>query len=164
MAMIASSLSGMKIAIIGTGKMGRGFATALFPKHKVVLGSRDPARAAKVVRATGAEGAATYEEAASAAEVIILAVPWKAIEDVLPSLGNLGGKVVVDITVPLRQRDRGPWHTIERRGGSKEASRRSGCEGMEPCLREVPHRSGGSRSQEFGTTGGRRHTSQEGRF
>jgi 3-hydroxyisobutyrate dehydrogenase-like beta-hydroxyacid dehydrogenase len=63
--LLASSLSGMEIAIIGSGKMGRGFATALSRKHKVVLGSRDPERAAKVVRATGAAGAATYEEAAA---------------------------------------------------------------------------------------------------
>ena len=90
----------MKIAIIGTGKMGQGFAAALSPKHKVVLGSRDPARAAKVVRASGAAEAVTYEEAASAADVIILAVPWKAVEETLPSLGKLVGKVVVDITVP----------------------------------------------------------------
>lgn len=90
----------MKIAIIGTGKMGRGFATALSPKHKVVLGSRDPARAAKVVRATGAAGAAPYEDAASGAAVVILAVPWKAIDETLPGLGKLSGKVVIDVTVP----------------------------------------------------------------
>ena len=70
--LLASSLSEMKIAIIGTGKVGRGFATALSPKHKVVLGSTDPARAAKVVRATGAAGAATYQEAASGADIVIL--------------------------------------------------------------------------------------------
>jgi 8-hydroxy-5-deazaflavin:NADPH oxidoreductase len=98
--LLASSLSGMKIAIIGSGKMGRGFATALSRKHKVVLGSRDPERAAKVVRATGAAGAATYEEAAAGADIVILAVPWKAIDETLPSLGKVTGKVVVDITVP----------------------------------------------------------------
>jgi NADPH-dependent F420 reductase len=90
----------MKIAIIGTGKMARGFATALSSKHEVILGSRDPARATKVVRATGAAGAATYEKAASAADVIILAVPWKAVDETLASLGKVSGKVVVDITVP----------------------------------------------------------------
>ena len=90
----------MKIDIIVTGKMARGFATALAPKHDVVFGSRDPARAAKVARATGAAGAATYEEAAAAADVIILAVPWRAVEETLPRLGRLSQKVVVDITAP----------------------------------------------------------------
>ena len=90
----------MKIAIIGTGKMGRGFATALSRKHEVVFGSRDPERAAKAVRKTGATGATTYEEADSGADIVILAVPWKAVDDTAALLGRLSGKVVVDITVP----------------------------------------------------------------
>jgi NADPH-dependent F420 reductase len=90
----------MKIAVIGTGKMGRGFARALSSEHEVLLGSRDPARAAKVVRATGAAGVATYEDAASGADVVILAVPWKALDETAASLGDLRGKVVVDVTVP----------------------------------------------------------------
>ena len=90
----------MKIAVIGTGKMGRGFASALGSRHKVVFGSRDPARAAKVVRATGAAGAASYAEAASGADIVILAVPWKAMDETLPALGKLTGKVIVDISVP----------------------------------------------------------------
>jgi 8-hydroxy-5-deazaflavin:NADPH oxidoreductase len=90
----------MKIAIIGTGKMGRGFASALSPQHEVILGSRDPQRAAKVVRATGAAGATSYEKASLAADIVILAVPWRAIEETLASLGKLDGTVVVDVTVP----------------------------------------------------------------
>lgn len=90
----------MKIAVIGTGKMGRGFASALSSRHKVVFGSRDPARAAKVVRATGAAGAASYAEAASGADIVILAVPWKAMDETLPALGKLTGKVIVDISAP----------------------------------------------------------------
>jgi 8-hydroxy-5-deazaflavin:NADPH oxidoreductase len=90
----------MKIAIIGTGKMGRGFASALSPQHEVILGSRDPQRAAKVVRVTGAAGATSYEEASLAADIVILAVPWRAIEETLASLGKLDGTVVVDVTVP----------------------------------------------------------------
>ena len=38
----------MRIAIIGTGKMGRGFAQALAPTHEVIVGSRDPHRASVV--------------------------------------------------------------------------------------------------------------------
>ena len=90
----------MKVAIIGTGKMGRGFASALSSQHEVIFGSRDPARAAKVVRATGASRAASYEEAASGADVLILAVPWKAVDETASSLGPFDGTVVVDITVP----------------------------------------------------------------
>jgi len=89
----------MKVAVIGTGKMGRGFGTALSPHHEVVFGSRDPRRAAKVVGSTGAAGAMFPEEAAPGANVVILAVPWKAIEDTLTRLRDLDG-VVVDVSVP----------------------------------------------------------------
>jgi 8-hydroxy-5-deazaflavin:NADPH oxidoreductase len=90
----------MKIAIIGTGRLGRGFATALSSHHEVVFGSRDPEKAAKVAGATGAAHATSYEDAASSADIVILAVPWKAIDKTLSQLGKLAGTVVVDITVP----------------------------------------------------------------
>ena len=80
--------------------MGRGFATALSPKHEVVFGSRDPTRAAKVVRATGATDALPPVNAAAGSDVVILAVPWRAMEEMLPSLGDLDGTVVVDVSAP----------------------------------------------------------------
>lgn len=48
--------------------MARGFATAPFARHEVVLGSRDSDRAWKVVRSTGA-AAMSPAEAAAGAEV-----------------------------------------------------------------------------------------------
>jgi 8-hydroxy-5-deazaflavin:NADPH oxidoreductase len=90
----------MRIAVIGTGKMGRGFATALSPHHEVVFGSRDPRRASRVVRSTGAAEAASPEDASAGADVVILAVPWKAIEETLARLGELDGTVVLDVTAP----------------------------------------------------------------
>jgi 8-hydroxy-5-deazaflavin:NADPH oxidoreductase len=80
--------------------MGRGFASALSPRHEVVFGSRDPARAARVVRATGATSAVPYEEAAAVADVVILAIPWRAMDETLASLRSLSGKVIVDISAP----------------------------------------------------------------
>jgi NADPH-dependent F420 reductase len=96
----------VKIAIIGTGRMGRGFATALAPRHEVTLGSRDPDRARKTAAATGATRGATYAEAAADAEVVILAVPWAAVDDTLPQLGELHQTVVVDVSFPSRKRER----------------------------------------------------------
>jgi 8-hydroxy-5-deazaflavin:NADPH oxidoreductase len=86
--------------VIGTGRMGRGFATALSGRHEVVLGSRDPGRAAKAVRSTGAAGAAAPGPAAEGADVVILAVPWRAMDETLAALGRLDGAVVVDVSVP----------------------------------------------------------------
>jgi NADPH-dependent F420 reductase len=96
----------MKVTIIGTGRMGRGFATALAPKHEVTVGSRDPTRARKIAAATGAARGATYAEAAADAEVVILTVPWEAIEDTLSRLGELNGTVVVDVSFPYRKQER----------------------------------------------------------
>ena len=96
----------MKVAIIGTGRMGRGFATALAPKHEVTVGSRDPNRARKVAAATGAARGATYAEAAADAEVVILTVPWEARDDTLRQLGELNETVVVDVSFPYRKAER----------------------------------------------------------
>jgi 8-hydroxy-5-deazaflavin:NADPH oxidoreductase len=89
----------VRIAVIGTGKMGRGFAAALHREHEVVFGSRDPEKAGKVVRSTGAAGATFPADAAAGAEVV-LAVPWQAMEETLTRLGALDGTVVVDVSVP----------------------------------------------------------------
>jgi 8-hydroxy-5-deazaflavin:NADPH oxidoreductase len=96
----------VKVAIIGTGKMGRGFATALAPRHEVTVGSRDPDRARKTAAATGAARGTTYAEAAAGAEVVILTVPWEAIDDTLAQLGELHQTVVVDVSFPSRKRER----------------------------------------------------------
>jgi predicted dinucleotide-binding enzyme len=96
----------VKVAIIGTGRMGRGFATALAPKHQVTVGSRDPDRAGQVASATGATRGATYAEAAADAEVVILTVPWEAMDDTLRQLGELNQTVVVDVSFPYRKAER----------------------------------------------------------
>jgi NADPH-dependent F420 reductase len=93
----------VKVAIIGTGRMGRGFATALAPRHEVTVGSRDPNRARRTASATGATRGATYAEAAADAEIVILTVPWDAIDDTLRQLGELHETVVVDVSYPYRK-------------------------------------------------------------
>jgi predicted dinucleotide-binding enzyme len=67
----------VRIAVIGTGKMGRGFTQALVPTHEVVVGSRNPDRAAATASKTGAAGGATYADAAADADVVILTVPCR---------------------------------------------------------------------------------------
>ncbi|MFW2405441.1 MAG: NADPH-dependent F420 reductase [Gammaproteobacteria bacterium] len=90
------------VAVIGTGRVGG----ALGPQfaragHEVVYGSRDPAREAvrELVAATGANAsAAAQAEAVAAADYVVLAVPWKAAQAVVESLGDLEGKIVIDPT------------------------------------------------------------------
>jgi hypothetical protein len=96
----------VRIAIIGTGKMGRGFATALAGRHEVIVGSRDPARARATASKAGAAGSSTYADAAVGADVVILTVPWKAMDETLLRIGELRGTVVVDVSFPYSKRER----------------------------------------------------------
>lgn len=93
----------MRIAIIGTGNVGASIAKGLAGKgHDLILGARDPARPDIAQRAatTGA-AVARPTEAASGAEIVILALPWAVAEAAVKSLGSLTGKVVVDCMNPI---------------------------------------------------------------
>ena len=101
----------------GTGREGRGLALRWAKAgHQVALGSRDGERA----RARAGELAPTLHDgtdpagwglieggsnewAVSAAEVVVLTVPYAAHAETLRSLApHLAGRVVIDITVPLK--------------------------------------------------------------
>ena len=105
------------VAILGgTGPQGRGLALRLsLAGVPVVIGSRDAARAEETaagLRGIG-EGAplsgAANAEAASAAGVVFVAVPWDAHEPTLRSLvAELDGRIVVDLVNPLEFDRSGP--------------------------------------------------------
>jgi len=87
----------MRIGIIGNGNVG----SALGPNiaaagHEVAYGVRDPAKGA------GDDGIPlkSVRDAASGAEVVILAIHWGVVDDVLAQCGDLAGKVLVDCTNP----------------------------------------------------------------
>ena len=89
-----------KIAILGTGRLGQALATCwVRVGHPVVFGSRTPGeeRVKKVATDLGAAvSVATSREAATQAEVVVFALPWKAVKDLVPTLGDLNGKVIID--------------------------------------------------------------------
>jgi 8-hydroxy-5-deazaflavin:NADPH oxidoreductase len=91
----------MKVATIGTGNMGTGlgrqFAAA---GHEVIVGSRDPERAKAKAEEIGAAGHGTYSEAIAQTDAFLLAVNWWDIDEVLPLLGDVGGKILIDCTNP----------------------------------------------------------------
>ncbi len=93
----------MRVAIIGTGKVGSAIARGLKGKgHDVALGSRDP-QAAHIAALASATGAVTKRPAAAVAEadLIVLALPWGAAETAVKALGPLTGKTVIDCMNPL---------------------------------------------------------------
>jgi NADPH-dependent F420 reductase len=90
----------MKIAVIGTGRMGSGLGQALAKDNEVVMASRDPGKARQVAKNIGAAGGESYADAARDAEVVVLTVPWVAVPETLDALGDLSGKILVDVTNP----------------------------------------------------------------
>ena len=103
----------MNIAVLGTGMVGQALAARLDELgHAVTVGTRDPA--ASLARTDdGGLGSwhrehrdvavAPVSDAASAAELIVLAALGSAALDILDlaAADNLRGKVVVDISNPL---------------------------------------------------------------
>ena len=60
-----------------------------------------------VERTGDAASAATPAQAAANADIVVLAVPWPAMETVAQKLGDLAGKIVIDISMPFKQGEDG---------------------------------------------------------
>ncbi|MEM9068869.1 MAG: NAD(P)-binding domain-containing protein [Myxococcota bacterium] len=94
----------MKIAVLGTGDVGRQIATRLVGLgHEVRLGSRTRDNPAGLAWAAEAETGSleTFEGACRESEVVFLCVRGEHARAVLGAAGNLDGTVVVDVTNPL---------------------------------------------------------------
>jgi 8-hydroxy-5-deazaflavin:NADPH oxidoreductase len=99
----------VRIGIVGgTGKQGSALATRwAHAGHAVAIGSRDGAKARALVTELGAgkgsiEGG-DNEWAARVSELVVLSVPYAAHADTVKSIRDAAaGKVVVDMTVPLK--------------------------------------------------------------
>ena len=98
-------VSSLVVSVLGgTGEQGRGLARRLaLAGHRVVLGSRDAARAASAAASLPGEVSGLDNAGAAAAgDVVIVAVPWDGHRELLVSLaGALAGKIVVDCVNPL---------------------------------------------------------------
>lgn len=91
----------MKVLVIGAGNMGAGFVKQLASAgHTVVVTARDLGKAEAVATQYGAKAVPTTD-AARNQDLVVLAVPYGAAVNALKSVGNLVGKVVIDITNPL---------------------------------------------------------------
>lgn len=85
----------MKLAIVGAGRVGGGLGKVLGAAgHEIVYGVRDP----HGEQAVGDARMTTVFEAARTADVILLAIPYKAIESVVAEMGDLDRKIVIDCT------------------------------------------------------------------
>lgn len=99
------------IAVLGgTGKEGSALAVRwALNGYKVIIGSRSAEKAAAAAAEINAELGAEYligtsnQEAAEAATTVVLSVPYDAHRATLESVAaQLKGKVLIDLTVPLK--------------------------------------------------------------
>ncbi len=87
----------MRIAVIGAGRVGSALGMRWSAVgHDVLFGVRDP----DDPKYRGLE-VESITEAVEGADIVVLAVPWRAIEDVSADLGELDDHIVVDATNPL---------------------------------------------------------------
>lgn len=107
--LIGSSAFADTIAIIGTGDVGSALGPAFAKQgHTIVYGSREPERdeVAELVGRTGQGASATTPAAAAEkGDIVVLAVPGLLVEEITRSLGDLSGKIIIDPTNPLEQRN-----------------------------------------------------------
>jgi predicted dinucleotide-binding enzyme len=103
----------MRIGVIGAGRIGGGAARLLARAgHELLLSySRDPDKLRAQAEEIGAQ-AGTPAEAAAFGDVVILAVPWPAIDDAVAQAGSLDGRIVIDTTNPFGA---GGWEVPEGR-------------------------------------------------
>jgi predicted dinucleotide-binding enzyme len=92
----------MNIIVVGAGNvggaLGRGWRRA---GHNVTFAVRDPGKLEKSELREPGVSVVALAGAAAAGDVIVLTVPWLAVEPALKAVGSLTGKIVVDATNPL---------------------------------------------------------------
>lgn len=92
----------MKVTVIGAGNMGSAFVKQLVRAgHQASVTARDSAKAAQVAAANPDAKAVATVGAAAGADAVVLATGYADALSALRSVGDLQGKVVIDITNPL---------------------------------------------------------------
>jgi predicted dinucleotide-binding enzyme len=91
----------MKISIFGYGNIGTALTKQLTKAgHEVVLSGRNLDKARDVAALYGAT-VLPIAEAAAAGDVLVMAVYFDGVKDIVNVAGDLSGKVIVDPTNPL---------------------------------------------------------------
>jgi NADPH-dependent F420 reductase len=122
---VGTDIASLVVGVLGgTGDQGQGLARRLAAAgNPVIIGSRSAQRAAAAAAGLGGpriRGMAN-EDAARAADVVIVAVPWEGHHELLASLAEpLAGKIVIDCVNPLGFDDRGVYPLPVSEGSAAE--------------------------------------------
>jgi predicted dinucleotide-binding enzyme len=88
------------IAILGAGKLGGALGKRLAAVgYPVIYGSRTPdaERVQALVKSSSPNAsAATLRDAVARSSIVVFALPWEPVKDLLPKLGELSGKLLID--------------------------------------------------------------------
>jgi len=104
----------MKIGIIGSGVVARALASGLVALgHDVKIGTRHPAKEdlqAFLKKAGAKASSGSFTEAARFGDIVMLATSWSGTENAVKLAGTdaLAGKIVIDVTNPLKVNPHGP--------------------------------------------------------
>jgi 8-hydroxy-5-deazaflavin:NADPH oxidoreductase len=94
----------MRIAILGAGNVGSAVARAAAKAgHQVVLSARSRDNAQVVAAEVGGTAAESNRQAVADADIVVFAIPYGAVDDVVAEIAPAArGKVVIDATNPIR--------------------------------------------------------------
>ena len=98
----------LKIGVIGSGRIGSALGGVWAQMgHKVMFSSRTIDNDRKLAASVGPNASAgTPQEAAAFGDVLVIAVPYRAMPDVGKEIGNAAkGKIVIDPSNPIPARD-----------------------------------------------------------
>lgn len=115
----------MKIAIVGSGNVGGALAKAsVRAGHQVTLSAKDPSHAEAKAKDTGARAVASAADAVKDAEIVILAVPSAAVDELVGQLAEaLAGKIVIDVTNRIKRPNTG--ESVDGTSGAENIQKRA---------------------------------------
>src|SRR5256886_5241704 len=115
----------MRIAIIGSGNVGKALATsATKAGHHVTLSARSPEKAREAAQASKAHAAPSNRDAVKDADLVVLAVPADKVDEVVGALApELDGKVIIDVTNRFDPKD--PGSTLDGSSMAEEIQKKA---------------------------------------
>ena len=96
--------STMKVAIIGAGNVGKALGTSMTRAgHEVTISASTPESAKAAAGEIGAGSADSPASAVTDADVIVLAIPYRAGQAVATQIADaVVGRTIIDVTNPIK--------------------------------------------------------------
>jgi len=138
----------MKIAIIGSGNVGSALASGFIKaKHEVVFGVRNPEspKTKKALELIPTASLLKIEEACVKSEVIIITTPADSIIELIPMLGDIANKTIIDATNAVRVKPEPyptAYHALKSITKSEQVVKCFNSTGFENMLNPIYHGKG----------------------